>query len=261
MLAEILRSISSSPLFSSLCVLRDLCVSLRRCSSSSFFVLQPPASGLLQKRTRPGFARGIAWAGKKRSYTFTLGAACASSRCEAISWGKERVRLTPRGLVVRAARGQIRLRTPSGSRCLGQGHEAGSFATWRSRRVYNRCANPRSDVCHRGPTVLYPSAPIRVVSHFPWNLGPKTVPRTSKPLSCCFERRTAWSRCHRRYPARGLDRCDFWCACQRTNVLLRVGLFTSHWRRSFDMGFARLARRVANRASQFNEPPGRDGLG
>jgi hypothetical protein len=29
-------------------------------------------------------------------------------------------------------------------------------------------------------------------SHFPQNLGPKTNPRTSKPLPCCLERRSVW---------------------------------------------------------------------
>jgi len=37
--------------------------------------------------------------------------------------------------------------------------------------------------------------------------------------------------------------------------------FTSHWRRLFDLDIVRSAHRVASRASQFNESPGRDGLG
>ena len=201
MLAEILRSISSS-----------LCLHPSASSATSAVLLRPSSSSSLRPSSRnPAQALRAASPGRERN-ALTRSRLARRVRPlggEAISWGKERVRLTPRGLVVRAARGQIRLRTPSGSRCLGQGHEAGVFRNMAEPpSLQPLCESPRRRLSSWANGRV-PSAPIRVFSHFPWNPGPKTVPRTSKPLPCCFERRTAWSRCHRRYPASGLDRCEF----------------------------------------------------
>jgi hypothetical protein len=111
--------------------------------------------------------------------------------------------------------------------------------------------------------------------YFLRNLGPKTVPRTSKLLPCRFERRTAW--CPWRYPAGKLTRRERASTVQppalpgdsgtvKHVATSKCFVFTSvpfefSSGELFGLVVARAALRVAARASQAHEPPGRDGLG
>ena len=106
----------------------------------------------MKRKTRPGFARGIAWAGKKRSHALRAAASLGVAgyilsskkffasvreasdseismslaiRALPGSFGLPLVALAhsePRIHLANGARGQVRLQTPSGFRYPGWGH-------------------------------------------------------------------------------------------------------------------------------------------
>ncbi len=111
-----LRHHSTSSLFFVLCLV-PLCPAM-----ASAVALSRLANTLLK---RPAQALRAASPGRERNalYAFTLlRGACVLSVTRLYLVEKEIFRLVPRGWLVRAARGQVRLRTPGGSRCPGQGH-------------------------------------------------------------------------------------------------------------------------------------------
>ncbi len=143
----------------------------------------------------------------------------------------------------------------------------------------SRCANPQGDVCCRGTTVVYTGAPIRVVSCFPWNPGPKklyprllppsarqtlSLPCSVAPQNPCPVVLSDVPRGHGATDAtlpEDSTGANFSALASGQTFCIASVFIVSHWRRLFDLRIALLAHRVASRASQFNESPGRDGLG